>query len=392
MSHKSSLLTNEALDRLFGYNKTNKYPVGGSNDPNVFLQQIPSSGTSSLNALFGNDTTMSPVQSSDLPLSEQTIEPHAQSFHQSNVEPIQTFHNSSASSALPATLEDLLQSNRNPVLDQVTSNKYETDLTAIRLEEQQKQAELNKLRAEEERLSNLYQGNAHTVYHIVIDSACSLNLSAIKPYTHGNMRSLNKQAGRIPVTLSLQDAESIAQKIATEIDNRGASSTNAYPIFGTIILEIKLDNVQSHFADVYRGGAKRDYGLLNEHMNDDKPLVIYNAGGVNRGMLHPNAMATAKLSAIKYQVAFRNVDEHVGFAMFNMLKLNHRDIQEMKKAYKSGQLHTINDKITTGAPQQYVPQEQPVSLTGGSQLDYKQLYLEEKALYQQLKQIKANRK
>lgn len=378
MSHKSSLLTNEALDRLFGYNKTNKHSVGGSSDNDVFLQQIPSSGSANLNALFGHDTTMSPVQSSELPLSEQTVEPHSQSFH-----------NSSLSNTLPATLEDLLQANHSQNLDQVAL-QHESELTALREEEQRKQMELNKIRTEEARVSNLYKENSHTVYHIVVDSTCTLNLESINPYTHGRMRAFNKTASRIPVTLSLQDAQSIAHKIVKEIDNRGSSSTNAYPIFGAIILEIKLDDLQSNYADVYRGGAKRDYGLLNEHMNDTNQLVIYNAGGVNRGMLHPDAMKKAKLSAIKYEVVFKNVDEHMGFAMLNALKLNNRDIQEMKKAYRSGEMHVIQEKIT--APQQYVPQEQLMSQQGGSQIDYKQLYLEEKALYQQLKSIKANRK
>lgn len=387
MSHKSSLLTNEALDRLFGYNKTNKHSVGGSGENDVFLQQIPSSGPAHLNELFGNDTTMSPVQSSDLPLSEPTVEqPYPQSFH-----------HSSASNTLPATLEDLLQANHSQNLEQAALNretvtKHEAELTTLREEEQRKQLELNKIRMEEARVSNLYKGNSHTVYHIVVDSACSLNLELIKPYTHGRMRAFNKTAGRIPVTLSLEDAQSIAKKIVTEIDNRGSSSTNAYPIFGAIILEIKLDDLQSNYADVYRGGAKRDYGLLNDHMNDANQLVIYNAGGVNRGMLHPDAMRKAKLSGIKYEVVFK-VDEHMGFAMLNALKLNNHDIQEMKKAYRAGgQMHIIQDKIS--APLQYAPQEQPVSLnlSGGSQIDYKQLYLEEKALYQQLKAMKANRK
>jgi hypothetical protein len=350
---------------------------------------------------------MSP-NSSDVTLSDTHVPTHHTAM---------SSNQSAFSNALPATLDELMSTNHNASVDQAERNRQlelnrirqeehnkQLELNRIRQLEQNKQAELNKLKQiEGNRLSNLYKGSNHVVYHIVVDSVCSLNLRAIKPYTHGNMRAFNKQAGRIPVTLDLNDAEEIAAKIVREIDNRGSSSTNAYPIFGAIILKIELANLPSHYADVYRGGAKRDYGLLQEHMNNENQLVVYNAGGKNRGMLHPNAMENAKLSEIKYVIAFRNVDEHMGFAMLNSLKLDYHDIYQMKKAYKAGlngQSHVLDEIQSVHKP--YAPQEQPMSnivaepvvesfpqvLAGGSQIDYKQLYLEEKATYLKLKAIK----
>jgi hypothetical protein len=62
MSRNSSLLTNDALDRLFGPSRNNKFVSGGAdNDP--FLQQV---APSQVNRLFGEDTSMSPVRSSEL--------------------------------------------------------------------------------------------------------------------------------------------------------------------------------------------------------------------------------------------------------------------------------------------------------------------------------------
>jgi hypothetical protein len=225
--------------------------------------------------------------------------------------------------------------------------------------------QLNSLRAEEAKLETQYNNSKHTVYHVVVDSVCSLNLRSIKPYTHGNMRAYNKQANRIPVTLSLDDAKLIAEKIAKEIDARGGSSTNAYPIFGTIILQIEIEGVHLHHANVYTGGAKRDYNLLNDHLNEQNQFVVYNAGNVQRGMLHENALANAKLVAIKYEIAFRP-DEHLGFALLNSLKLNNKDLQEMKKAYAAGlngEMHMLQPHVAPVAT--YVPQTQPQSLSRG---------------------------
>lgn len=226
--------------------------------------------------------------------------------------------------------------------------------------------------------------NEQYAYHVVIDSVCNLDLKSIKPYTHGHLRSFNKEHGLIPVTFSLDDAKVISKKIVTEIDNRGSSSTNAYPIFGTIILKIKLAS-HPELANVYSGGGKRDYNLLKTHINNGSQIISYLANGVTRAMLNPSAFAEAKLEELYYDIVFDNVDEHVGFAILNSLKLKHHDLYQMKKAYKAG-LHNESCQYEAhlNMRQKYMPQKQPVS---GGYVDYEKLYMNEKAGYLRMKEL-----
>jgi len=329
MNNKSSSITNNALERLFGNDTTE------NNSPNVFMPQ-----TTQLEKLFG-----------DVPLSSNSLSDIGMSATESTYQLPQN-------SPVATTFVQ-------PVLN------------------------FNNVEPETNIVPSL-QTSKNTVYHVMVDSSCTLDLNEIKPYTHGRLRSFNKEVNRIPVTMSLDDAENIAKKIATEINKRGSSSTNIYPIFGLVILQIELDNLPLHNADIYKNNAQRDYGMLRDHV--DKLLVTYNAGNVNRGLLHPNALKNAHISHIKYVITFPQMDEHTGFAMLNMLKLKHTTIYQMKHAYKAGlmdQLHKLNVSQPVNSP--YVPQSQPMSsqnLTGGSEIDYKQLYLEEKATYLKLKALK----
>lgn len=377
MSYRSSSLTNDALDRLFGYNNN-------STDNSVFMQQIPSNSSnisSQLTKLFGGQDE----QLQNLTLTDPLFSMSDSTLDKPFVEPEELQQNvfSSKQLALPEESRQNVFSSKQLVLPEESQQNLSSNKQLV-LSEESKQNVLASI-------PSIDAVSKSIVYHIVIDSAFTLDLKAIKPYTHGRIRAFNREANRIPVTLDLSDAERIANKVAIEISKRGSSSSNAYPVLGVVILQIELDNSESSNANIYQDHAKRDYGLLREHMKNSNHLVTYNAGGVTRGMLHQDALQNASLTHIKYVAPFKT-DEHMGFAMFNMLKLNYKAIYQLKQAYTAGltgNLHKINVENFEKKPYTVVKNPQStIDQKGGVQIDYKQLYLEEKATYLKLKALK----
>lgn len=220
--------------------------------------------------------------------------------------------------------------------------------------------------------SNLPLENAlkqHYVYHIVPDCNFKLKFSSVNTYTHGNIRnSINKQE-KIPVTFDLNDAKHIATKLLKDIDNRGHMSTEKrYPVFGVVILKLRLDNVTDQDLNIYTQTGKREYSALAT----DKDLVMYNAADIKRGLISKDAFKTAVLVSALYVNNYPEITKHLGFVLLNSFGMLSEDLEALSKIY---------DSSVTGVEYEFKNQ-----MGGGlneKELEkvYYKLYMKEKARY-----------
>ena len=216
----------------------------------------------------------------------------------------------------------------------------------------------------------------YDVYHIILD--CDFGIRN-KLHTHknpvfGKLRNvLNEQ--KIPVLFNLDEATIIANRLIDQTVNMGSISDKKYPVFGAVILGLRLQNIKVKQRNANTGGGSTDYSLLNLH--EDYDLIIYKVKGNERGVLARNTLEKAELLSAKY-VTKLNTQMNVGFSLHNLnTNLSSSDIQLLKKLYdNNGQLMLFNTSTTS---------------QGGSKNDYKSMYLQEKKRYLQLKELAKKR-
>lgn len=236
-----------------------------------------------------------------------------------------------------------------------------------------------------------------TVYHIILD--CDFgkrkNLGENKSSFLGRTRNLPSvvAGGRIPVLFDEADLENISKRLIYLVSKDGSVGTGAnkkYPVFGTIALAIKLNNVSVSDVSIQGEGGK-DYSKV-ENSNDD--LVTYMSSErsglldkqhklstrqFKRGTLSIKALSEATVTPVSY-INDTRMDERVGFSLLNLNpNLSAEDVKELKALYdktlKSGSLH--KEAVILPSEEHSV---------GGS-IDYEALYRQEKKRYLQLKEI-----
>lgn len=248
------------------------------------------------------------------------------------------------------------------------------------------------------------------VYHIIFD--CDFgkrhNLSSNTDMIIGNIRNVESDIGtgkhRIPVLFELGDAEEISKRMVYLAKTNGCVGNKKYPVFGTVLLEIKLNsNVSVQEVNIIDGNGKKDYTKI---INSSADIVTYVPSGRSataskskkRGMLSVDVLKNATVTPIKYisNITDSSITEHVGFSLLNLNPaLTKEDICELRKLYKnilSGP-NTSNDNKLEESSALVVPALVPtpdvsVAMDGGDDEKYFKLYQQEKTRYLQLKAIR----
>ena len=223
------------------------------------------------------------------------------------------------------------------------------------------------------------------VYHIILDCDFSMrnelwnNIN--KSSNMGSVRNLTTMDSRIPVLFNLDDVEKISKRLVYVVTQKGSLGNKKYPIFGAVAVRLKLDDVSTAHADVLKTGNTKDYSKVESATED---LVTYTSAGrsngYKRGVLSVNALHSAKVVGYKY-ISTIEIQEQIGFGLLNLYLKSGDDVRELKKLYDESK-KDLKEFDTQ-------PQAGILSSTGGSSVDYENLYRQEKRRYLQLKEIAA---
>lgn len=265
--------------------------------------------------------------------------------------------------------------------------------------------------------------NKKTAYHIILDvDFHSRDNLYMNKHTHGSIR--NHISDCIPVVFNLTDAKHIAKKMVDAVINLGSCKNKRYPVFGAIILELELSNINSIIEiDIFDNNGGRNYKKLLDRNEELKIYTIYNNNNeYKRGWISKQGYNKTKLLSARYECIL-NKSCDVGFSLLNLnAHLTVEDIYCMKCIYdwskqddnKFYPIHSMdtlllkpidgthiemnNEQESHDNNEQYhnAHSIQKNNMTGGkSHIDeeemYRKLYKRQKAIYLKLQKQKRNK-
>jgi len=244
-------------------------------------------------------------------------------------------------------------------------------------------------------------GESQIVYHVIFDSDFGMRnrLHERNAPIFGKMRF--QKNDKVPIMFDLQESKNVALRLIDQAVKMGTIGNKQYPVFGAIVLGLRLNNVSVSNGTVDSGSGARDYNSL---LNSNSDLVVYNVNGNKRGVLSNNALAKTEVVNAVY-VKKLDTQANIGFYLHNINpNLSSDDIKLLKQLYDAngeqviynatqlGGNNTDDYKAYVRAKRSYLKLKQMNGQTGGSNSkhnddDDKIMYLAERSRYFQLKEI-----
>jgi hypothetical protein len=211
------------------------------------------------------------------------------------------------------------------------------------------------------------------VYHVIFDSDFGMRnkLHQHNSAVFGKLRNAVEN-DKVPVLFDFTEAVSVAKRLIDQTVRLGTIGDKKFPVFGAIVLGLKLHNVSVKTSSVDSGTGKRDYKLLNVENNG---LTTYDIHDNKRGVVSRNALEHAVLMNAAY-VKKLDTSANVGFYLHNINpKLSADDVKLLKQLYDADGQQVFYNANQTG---------------GDNDDQYKLAYINEKKRYLQLKKVYGN--